>query len=289
MIRLFSAIHGTVPFAADAEIFGDLLVTMDSFSAAEDFFTATPPETIGHNMAAAVLSDLLACGIKGEFLINTWNIDSNLPESFYTRCARGIQKVLSHYGVRCIGGDMGCSKPWSWCAAAGGKLTIPAPIRRIASEKIPFDLYASGAFGDANFAAFNKLPMPEIELRSPVPANAIFATDSSGGFVDALENFRRVNPDLTLHLEAIPLAPLPELPFPKEFLLIGGVGEYELIYAMPKGEKAPGQLIGHGDFSNKGIRFPKGKRMTAPPPDYREIPAEKWVDATENYYREFFL
>ena len=131
--------------------------------------------------------------------------------------------------------------------------------------------------------------MPEIELRSPVPANAIFATDSSGGFVDALENFRRVNPDLTLYLEDIPLAPLPELPFPEEFLLIGGVGEYELIYALPRGEKAPGKLIGHGDFSNKGIRFPKGKPMTAPPPDYREIDPGKWVEATEKYYREFFL
>lgn len=290
MIRTFSAIHGSTPFFADCEVFGDMLFTMDSFSQSEDFFSTTPPERIGHNMAAAVLSDLLACGITGEFLINTWNVDDSLPSSFYAGCARGIEEVLKHYGVRCIGGDLGASKPWSWTAAAGGKLTIPAPVRRIASQKIPFDLYVSGPLGDANFAVFSQLPMPEIELRSPVPREALFATDTSGGFLDALENFRRVDPELTLYLENIPIAEVPDLPFPKEFLLIGGVGEYELLFAMPQGI-VPGQgiRIGSGDFSGRGIIFPGGKRMNSAPPDYRDIPPEKYLEATENCYKELFV
>ena len=103
-----------------------------------------------------LFSDLLACGIKGEFIINSWNIDSALPQSFYEECAWGIEKVLRHYGLSCIGGDLGSASPWLWSAAAGGKITIPAPVRRIASAKVPFDLYATGSFGDANHAAFFK-------------------------------------------------------------------------------------------------------------------------------------
>lgn len=289
MIHALSAIHGTRPFAADGEIFGDMIFTMDSFSPDEDFFNFTPPGIIGHNMAAAVISDLLACGIKGEFLINSWNIDSALPQSFYEECACGIEKVLRHYGLSCIGGDLGSASPWLWSAAAGGKITIPAPVRRIASAKVPFDLYATGSFGDANHAAFFKRPMPEIELRPPVPQEALFATDSSGGFLDAIENFRRVNPDLTLRLEYFPIAAAEPLPFPKEFLLIGGVGEYELLYALPKGMKSSDILIGHGDFSGSGVILPNGKPLTQAPPDYRETPPEKWLEATENFYREFFL
>ena len=290
MINALAAIHKTTPFGADAEVFGDLLLTMDSFSEKEDFFSVTPPERIGHNMAAAVLSDLLACGIRGEFLINCWNMDEKHPSGFYEKCAQGIEEVLQHCQVRCIGGDLGTSPDWLWTATAGGKLPPDtAPVRRIASQKIPFDLYVTGPLGDANYSAFYKRPMPEIELRSPVPAGALFATDTSGGFADALENFRRVNPDLTIFLENIPISPVGELPFPKEFLLIGGVGEYELLYALPAGMESSDILIGHGDFSNQGIHFPKGKVMTQPPPDYREIAPEKYIEATAQYHKEFFL
>ena len=289
MINALSQLHGTRPFTADAELFGDLLLSMDSFSQNEDFFAFTSPERIGHNMAAAVISDLLACGIKGEFLINAWGIDDTLDESFYQRCAAAIEKVLRRCDMRCIGGDMGKSSPWSWCATVGGHLTCPAPVRRIASQKIPFDLYVTGPLGDANYSAFFKKEMPEIEPRPPVPPQALFATDTSGGFMDALENFRRVNPDLTIYLENLPLSPVGELPFPGEFLLIGGVGEYELLYALPRGVPSSDILIGHGEFSHKGIISPKGKVMSSPPPDYRAIPPEKYLEATENYYREFFL
>ena len=42
-ITMFSGIHGTAPFAADAERFGNRIVSMDSFSETEDFYTHTPP------------------------------------------------------------------------------------------------------------------------------------------------------------------------------------------------------------------------------------------------------
>ena len=216
MIRNIAGIHGLTPFSADAEQFGNMLYSMDSFSKTEDFFEFTPPEIIGHNMAAAACSDLLASGIKPDFLIQAWNIDNSDPEEYYLSISRGIESVLQHYGAICIGGDMGCSSPWNWTATVGGNLKS-APVQRKASQKIPFDLYLSGSLGDANLAAFFRKEMPLIELRNPVPQNSLFATDTSGGFFDALENFRRVNPELSIELENIPCAVQETLPFPEEF------------------------------------------------------------------------
>lgn len=287
MIEKISGIHGQSPFLSDAELFGKMLYSMDSFSKTEDFFENTPPETVGHNMAAAACSDLLACGVKPEFLIQTWIIDDSEPEEFYLQAARGIETVLNHYGAKCIGGDMGCSNPWNWTATVGGSLKA-APVQRKTNRKIPFDLYLSGSVGDANIAAFFRKEMPLIELREPVPQNALFATDTSGGFFDALENFRRVDPELSIQLENIPYAVQEKLPFPEEFLLIGGVGEYELLYAVPAGFPAEGFRIGTGDFSGKGIHFKNGGTMQKSPPDYRNIPPEQWIAATEQYYREVF-
>lgn len=287
MIRNIAGIHGSTPFSADAEQFGNMLYSMDSFSKTEDFFEFTPPEIIGRNMAAAACSDLLASGIKPDFLIQAWNMDSAETEEYYLEISRGIESVLQYYGAICIGGDMGCSSPWNWTATVGGNLKS-APVRRKASQKIPFDLYLSGSLGDANLAAFFRKEMPLIELRNPVPQNSLFATDTSGGFCDALENFRRVNPELSVELENIPCAIQEPLPFPEEFLLIGGVGEYELLYAVPAGFPAEGIRIGTGDFSGKGIHFKHGGTMHSPPPDYRNIPPEQWFAATEEYYREVF-
>jgi thiamine monophosphate kinase len=286
MIGLFARIHNLVPFGADAERFGEMIFSMDSFSENEDFFENTPPEIIGNNMAAAACSDLLASGAVPQFLLQTWNIDEAKPEHFYTQIAAAIENVLHHYGAVCIGGDLGTSSPWNWTATVGAQKT--APVRRIAARQTAFDLYLSGTVGDANLAVATGKPMPGFELREAVPANSLFATDTSGGFLDALENFRRVNKDISIELGDIPLPETGDLPFPPELLLIGGVGEYELLYAVPAGEKAPGIHIGSGDFSGKGITFARGGKMLAPPPDYRNIPQAKWFDETYRYYVETF-
>ena len=98
--------------------------------------------------------------------------------------------------------------------------------------------------------------------------------------------------DFTARLKALehfPIAPVGELPFPAEFLLIGGVGEYELLYALPRGMKSQDILIGHGEFTGKGIMLPNKKVISSPPPDYRAVTQEKYLEVTENYYREYFL
>ena len=137
--------------------------------------------------------------------------------------------------------------------------------------------------------------MPEIPLRDPVPRGALFATDTSGGFFDALENFRRVNSGMELFFEAEKVLALEILhcgnPDPMLFL-IGGVGEYELVYAMPRGMTLHGIKIGEGEFGpgkDNWFRWSwNGQNgiMKSPPPDYRNILPEQWFSATADYLKE---
>lgn len=302
-IQLFAEIHGTAPYSADAEIVkhagGFDLFSIDGFSETEDLFEHTPPEWIGRNMALAACADLLACGVKPEMLLQAWNIDDRKDKAYYRAIACGVEQVLRHYGAICIGGDTGCSRPWSWTATVKGHSATP-PVTRIASRRMPFDLYLSGTLGDANLAAFLQESMPEFELRDPVSAEALFATDTSGGLFDALENFRRVNPGLHLCLSlAETISPTVFERCPKEFdpfwALIGGAGEHELLYAVPQGFPAGGIRIGEGEFADSGgaelLLFAEGKeigRVRTPPPDFRALPREEWVQATRNYYCELF-
>ena len=293
-ITMFSGIHGTAPFAADAERFGNRIVSMDSFSETEDFFTHTPPETIGNNLAAAACSDLLACGIRPEFLIQSWNIDDSKGIEYYREIAQGIEKVLHHYGAKCIGGDLGSTRPWQWTAPVGAECA--SPVTRIARIREPFDLYISGPMGLANLAVMQNAAMPEIPLRDPVPREALFATDTSGGFFDALENFRRVNTGMKLFFDTEKvIAPeiLRSTEFDSVLFLIGGVGEYELVYAVPQGISASGIKIGKGEFApceeNAFYLNRHGQcvgQMKSPPPDYRNIPPEDWFAVTADYLRE---
>ena len=303
-IETLSRVHGTRPFGADAEVvpFGgtNLLVSTDSFSEREDFLLGLDPESMGRVMAYGAIADILACGANPEFLVQAWNMDESHDERFYERVAQGVQQVVSHYGAKVVGGDVGSAKEWCWTATVFA--TSQTPVRRVASQREDFDLYATGLFGAANVAAFLGRPIPEPSLRDPVPRNALFATDASGGLFDALENFRRVNAGILIEVDVErALAPgiaygLPAGVEPG-WALVGGVGEYELLFAVPHGERVEGAILvgrgGFGDFEHDGsVRVVCGSRtghMVSPPPDYRAISRENWLDATAIYWHSLGL
>ena len=302
-IETFSHVFGNSPYQADAEILPDLtgfeLFSMDSFSEREDFFAQLSPWQIGHNMAYAACSDLLACGAIPEYLLQNWNCDSNHGLDFYKKVSEGIQEVLNHYGTKCIGGDLGTASEWIWTATVISHAS--RPITRVASQRIEFDLYTSGLLGEANAAIFCGQGLPTFALRQPVSSDAIFATDTSGGLFDALENFRRVNQGLLLELDVDALiSPAVQKMLPSDarpgWALVGGVGEYELLFALPTGTPCrEGIKIGGGHFDNASgenhIRLlcdGKCGLMKEPPPDYRDIPEENWLSATAQYWTALF-
>ncbi len=303
LIEVFSRIHGTRPFGADAEVIPfegtNLLVSTDSFSEREDFLFGLEPEDMGSVMAYGAVADILACGAKPEFLVQAWNIDDSHDERFYERVAQGVQHVVSHYGAKVVGGDIGTAKEWCWTATVFA--SSKTPVRRVASQRVDFDLYATGPLGAANAAVFLGRTIPEPKLRSPVPSSAIFATDTSGGLFDALENFRRVNLGVWLELDA-ERAVSPEvarsLPpgVEKGWALVGGVGEYELVFSVPVGTSvADAVKIGRGGFAAEGecdFRIMYGGKighMSTPPPDYRAIKPQDWLEATAEYWASMGL
>jgi len=300
LIEIFSRIHGTRPFGADAEVvpFGgtNLLVSTDSFFEREDFLSGLEPEAMGRVMAYGAISDILACGAQPAFLVQAWNIDEAHDARFYERVAQGIQQVVSHYGAKVIGGDVGTAKEWCWTATVFA--ASPSPVRRLASKRMDFDLYATGPFGAANVAVFLGRFLPEPALRDPVPAASLFATDTSGGFFDAVENIRRVNDGIWIEVDvARALAPgiahsLPDGVEPG-WALVGGVGEYELLFAVPRGVHVDGAIrVGRGGFGDPArggevrvVCGAKTGRLVAPPPDYRALPRENWLSATAAYWQ----
>lgn len=299
MIEMFSRIHKTSPYNADAEILPlkdtNLLVSTDSFSEREDFLFGLKPEAMGRVMAYGAITDILACGAKPEYLVQSLNIDRSHDERFYERVAIGIQEVVSNYGAKVVGGDMGVLVDWCWTATVFGESV--SPVRRVASKRIDFDLYLTGSCGAANVAAFSHRPLPEPLFREPVPANALFATDASGGFFDALENIRRVNNGIWMDVDGCSVlnpeifSTVPDDVDPG-WALVGGVGEYELLFALPKGETfKEGILIGHGGFKSLDnecritVQFgSKRGSMISAPPDYRAVSSEKWLEATAEYW-----
>jgi len=299
LIDVLARVHGTRAFESDAEIVPfegtNLLVSTDSFSEREDFLSGLEPEAVGRVMAYGACADILACGAKPEFIVQSCNIDSAHDDDFYGRVAAGVQQVVSHYGAKVVGGDVGTAKEWCWTATVFA--SCEAPVRRVASRREAFDLYTTGLFGAANAAAFLGRTIPEPQLRAPVPSSALFATDTSGGLFDALENFRCVNPGMWIEVDAV-RAVAPEvvrgLPHGVEpgWALVGGVGEYELVFAVSAGTEVAGLVkIGRGGFAAEAtcdfrIMYGGGiGRMSAPPPDYRAVPPDGWLAATAAYWK----
>lgn len=294
LIGMFAQVHAIKPFEADAEVVSlggaHLLVTTDSFSEREDFLSGLEPEAIGRFMAHGAVSDILACGATPLAIVQAWNIDEAHGEDFYRRVACGIEQVAAHYGAKIVGGDIGTAKEWCWTATVFAECANP--VRRVAARRVDFDLHATGLFGEANAAVFTGSALPVHALRDPVMPQALFATDSSGGFFDALENFRRVNSGMWLEIDArraispdvanfLPAGIEPGLS------LVGGVGEYELVFAVPSGLPVANAVkIGRGGFRDTEecdfaiIDAGRRGRISCAPPDYRAIAREEWLAAT---------
>jgi thiamine monophosphate kinase len=108
----------------------------------------------------------------------------------------------------------------------------------------PQKLWVTGCLGDANLAVLTGGATPCFELRleaaRAVRERAGACIDTSGGLADALWMLHSVSPDACLEVDgaAIPLAPgvaesARRGALPPEAGLLGGAGEYELLFATP--------------------------------------------------------
>lgn len=234
-------------FECDAELLriGEQIwgLSLDEFCPEEDFFTSDHPEILGANLAVATLSDLFAAGVEPRFFMHSLSVPTTACSSFLEGLTNGIRSMLNQAGCFLCGGDLGTTDTWRYCGFAMGPVGVAAPItRKLASTSKT--LWVTGRLGDANLAVLTKKTTPTFELRlreaELIRKYATGCIDTSGGLMDALWTLHLLNPQLQIHLhvEKIPFAnELREhvLPpgIPLEAALVGGAGEYELLFATP--------------------------------------------------------
>ena len=228
------------PFECDAELvrIGDetWALSIDDFSPEEDRFTDEDPFRLGANLVTATLSDLLAAGAEPRFFMHALTLPADAGDDFLQGLRNGISATLKQADCFLCGGDLGQGPGWRYSGFAMG------PAARPLTRKLPETstaLWVTGQLGDANLAALLQTPTPAFELRLPEAAlirqYATGCIDTSGGLMDALWTLHTLNPNLriNLQLDKTPLADgLSSIGnIPPEAALVGGAGEYELLFA----------------------------------------------------------
>ena len=241
-------------FESDAEVLtngtGKLLFTTDEFSE-EDLFRTDNPYRLGHNLAAATISDSLAVGGLPYAYSHAVKVSSEWNHEYITQLARGIGAVLKICEIGSIGGDMGMSGQWSYTGICLGFSDHPIS-RRGATEND--HIYMTGTIGAGNIEAAFSLFDPEQMIKSgsafeenyfPVRIKeskligqwASCCIDTSDGLLNAVNTLADINglgykiENLPYHPEAKLLCSL--LKVPLEALIMGECGEYELLFAVP--------------------------------------------------------
>jgi len=304
-------------FECDAELLriGDQIwgLSMDEFSPGEDFFTADHPETLGANLATATLSDLFAAGVEPRFFMHSLTVPKDATPAFLDELTRGIQSTLKQANCFLCGGDLGTSDPWQYCGFAMGPVQSTEPITRLLPNRSK-TLWITGSLGNANRAVLHHLPTPAFELRireAEVIRNCSKACiDTSGGLMDALWTLHQLNPEMrfNLHVEKIPLAKelresAPLYNIPPEAALVGGAGEYELLFAtpdnLPDPQRAKLEAMGMTAIATLSINTSPGiyicrneeviRPMTSPPPCPRSIqPLADYIQAVASFAEHLF-
>ncbi len=234
-------------FTCDAELIeiGGRLwgLTIDEFTPEEDLFSSEDPERLGANLATATLSDLLAAGVEPAFFMHAVCLPKQSGRAFVDGLSRGIASVLEAAGCFLCGGDLGTADTWRFCGFAMGPVADGKPLTRQIPAKSQI-LWVTGELGDANLAAFQGMPTPRFELRLEEAKFArrfgTAAIDTSGGFLDAVWLLHTINPELRFEIdvERLPLtramSKTTDLAgIPPEAALLGGAGEYELLFTTP--------------------------------------------------------
>lgn len=233
-------------FTCDAELVSiggqTWAMTMDEFTPEEDVFLGDDPVRLGRNLAVGTLADLYAAGARPQFYMHSIALPPVGAELFGNGLVEGVRQVLEEAGCFLCGGDLATAETWRYCGFGLGPVGHRAVTRVLPVE--PQAIWVTGTLGDANIAAVRRAETPLFELRAAEAAfirdNATGCIDTSGGFMDGVWLLSELNPGLRffIDLAAIPYAPevlavASAMGIPPEAALIGGAGEYELLFALP--------------------------------------------------------
>ena len=302
-------------FESDAELIDiggqTWALTMDEFTPEEDRFTSDDPRRLGANLVTATISDLLATGAEPRFFLHTLALPANANAAFADQLTDGISATLQEAQCFLLGGDIATCPTWRYNGFAAGPVAAPAPILRRFAPASRY-LWITGEVGDANLAALTGAPTPAFELRtteaSLIRPYATAGIDTSGGFLDALWCLHAVNPEwrINLQLAQIPLAATVQAfaaTAGEQALaaIVGGAGEYELLFATPALTREEADILQASGFTRiadvmpspePGLYVHRGTGMhlpiPQPPPCPRSYPAlEPYITAVQEYTHQY--
>lgn len=293
------------PFECDAELLRigneTWACSIDDFSPKEDLFTSDNPQRLGANLVTATLSDLLAAGAEPRFFMHALTLPPDASVEFIQGLRDGIRTTLEQADCFLCGGDLGSGPTWRYSGFAMGPTARPL-TRNLADTSTA--LWVTGSLGDANMAALLQTPTPTFELRlkeaAAIRKYATGCIDTSGGLMDALWNLHSLNPHLRieLHRERVPLAAgLSSIgSIPPEAALVGGAGEYELLFATPNldaTEEAELTALGMTRIAVVSTEIPglfvHDRRVETPPPCPRSGESMKnYIAEVIRYATELF-
>ena len=154
-------------YESDCEILklGDKTIglSMDEFSAKEDFFDDTDLFSLGKNLAIATIHDLLIAGCTPSFYMHSIVSPKHSPH-FAGTLSQGIRTILDECRMYLVGGDIGTSDIWRYTGLAIGDFYSESPISRIFPKK-PQTLWVTGTLGGINVNALIKI-INDIKSRS---------------------------------------------------------------------------------------------------------------------------
>lgn len=247
-------------FESDAEIlsFADkqLLFTIDEFSS-EDMFRDNDPYSLGWNVAAGGISDISACAGIPLFYGHAMVVSTGWDKDFIKKFTKGVADVLKETGTAFIGGDFGKAKDWHYTAAVIGKAGKKLLNRKGAA--IGDGIYLSGKMGLGNLEAAlkfyshdNRLKIASniVKCRFPlrlkesafISEYATCCIDTSDGVFNSLNILAEIN-NIGYEIRDLPYVDIGSfgasaMSLPKELLLLGEAGEYELLFTIkPKDEQ----------------------------------------------------
>lgn len=240
-------------FESDSEILrtnrGYLLFSVDDYSD-EDHFRTNNPFNLGWNLAVATISDIFASGGVVSYFAHSVSVNNlEWDENYLNQFTKGIASVLDKTGAYFLGGDFGFSKNWHYTGIALGK-SIRA-LTRIGTSEGDI-IFMTGTVGAGNMEAalriFNpdngNIPIQFIPRHREAKLIAKYAgccIDTSDGTAVSLKIIAELNnigfeiTDTNYDLHSYRFAE--RMNIPKELLLLGECGEYELLFTIAK-EKA---------------------------------------------------
>ena len=236
------------------------------------------------------MSDLLAAGAEPQFFMHSISLPGDVNREFSDGLVEGIRKALAASDCALCGGDLGTADPWRFCGFGMGPIASGTPLTRRLPTK-PQSLWVTGTLGDANLSVLQTTPTPQFELRTEeaalIRSCATGCIDTSGGLLDAVWLLHEQNPRLTfnIYLDKVPLAKgiaelAGQMGFPPAAALLGGAGEYELLFAITEERFPDSEEMLHSIGATRigaicrdteqGIVLHREdgspKQMTAPPP-----------------------